>query len=265
MPAFMLKERPESRSQSTAERQDVLLYASGSPDPEFIRGQVLANTASILVTLGGTLYRQTPDISIEFEASDYALITVPYGKLQREAGSLRWGFDTTGGTVNIKAGLESIASYPAGAQGHEGAIGVNGDQVDGVDIVIPALKFNVSVRHPKAVITLAQAFALGDATGMTNNGIFFTKPAESFLFLGGTGSDGTDAEAEVHYQFAYSKNLQSKVIGGITVAEKKGWHVAWVEFKDGEVAGGKPIKPPKAIHIERVYESINFPSLFGFG
>jgi hypothetical protein len=231
-------------------------------DQEFIKAYAVSATPLALITGQGTIYRQ--DIKVDFESSAHATVTVPYAKDDKSAGSINWNYDTTGGTVRLKAALEHLATYPAGQEGHGGAIGVNGEDVEGVEIVIPALKIGVDVSHPAGVVTLNRVFQLADDTGTVNDDTFLTKPAGSFLFLGSTGSDGSEAEAQASYQFAYSKNLQNQIIGGITVAEKQGWDVSWVEFKD-DVAAGKPIRPPKAIHVERVYRRVNFPALFGFG
>lgn len=259
-------ERPDSRPQSNSTSETRKYWIAETTDPDVARALVLATAPGALVTLSQTLYRQTKEISLEPDTgASLWIATVPYAPQQTETGSMKWGFDTTGGTVNIKAALEHMESYPAGAEGHQGAIGVHGDEVDGTDIVIPALKLNVSYSWPKGIITLAQAKAYARNTGKVNSDTFMTFEAGEVLFLGATGSDGSDTPAEIAYQFACSENLQNKLIGGINVVEQKGWHVAWVEFKDGDVAGGKPIKPPKAIHVERVYEEVNLQALLGFG
>ena len=61
-----------------------------------------------------------------------------------------------------------------------------------------------------------------------------------------------------------SQNLANKVIGGITVAQKAGWNVAWVAYKPNN-AGAKPTIEPTAIYVERVYEQINMGLALGFG
>jgi len=258
-----ISERPVSRGQSNSTTEQRSYWIAEVSDANAVRAMVLAASPGAIITLTQTLYRQTKEISIEAEAANHWIATVPYGP--SEVGSVKWGFDTQGGTVNIKAALEHMASYPDGAASHGGAIGVHGDKADGVDIIIPALTLNVSYSWPKGIITLGQVKALARNTGKVNTDHFLTFEPGEVLFLGATGSDGTDAPADIAYQFACSENLQNKIIGGINVVEKKGWHVAWVEFKDGDVASGKPIKPPKAIHVERVYETINLQALVGFG
>src|SRR5262245_24913709 len=65
------------------------------------------------------------------------------------------------------------------------------------------------------------------------------------------GEEGSDTETEVAYDFACSENLQNVVIGEITVAEKQGWDVYWIEFKQ-DASGSRPLTQPEFIHVERV-------------
>jgi hypothetical protein len=258
--SFQFDELPDSRS-GDDDSQVRKYYANGSSDDVYVQAFARSTVPSVVVTATGNLYRQP--LQYDWESSNHCVVTANYARLKNETGSFSWNFDTTGGTVNIKASKSTIASYPGGAAQHDGAIGVNGEEVEGTEIIIPALKFNVSFRHPTGAINIAKAFQLGDATGSSNNDTFFTKPAGSFLFLGATGGDGTESEATLDYQFAYSKNLQNAVIGGITVTEKDGWDYAWIEFKS-DADAGRPIRTPLAIHVERVYDRISYGSTFGF-
>ena len=210
----------------------------------------------------GTLFRQ--DVQLDWQGRDVCYVKVPYGPRKKESGNFRLSFDTTGGTIHIKLAKSHVASYPAGAPNHGGAIGVNKDEVEGTDIVIPALKLTGTFTHPAGIITLPQIKHLARITGTVNNGTFLTMAAGEVLFLGCQGSEGTDTETSIAYQWACSENLQNEVIGGITVAQKDGWDVAWIEFKN-DVDGGKPIKPPAFIHVERVYRRIDMALALGFG
>lgn len=261
--SFQFGEKPDSRTGSSSEHNRKY-FACGTTDGDYVLAYADAMIEQAIVTLNGTLYRQP--ITIDSWKGPYCELSVTFSKQQQsenKVGSLKWNYDTTGGTVNIKAALEHMASYPAGAKEHGGAIGVNKDEVEGCEVVIPAMKFTVTYTHPRGFISLDRAFQHGDYTGAVNSNTFFTRPAGSFLFLGATGSDGSDADAEVTYQFAYSKNLQNKIISGITVTEKDGWDYAWISFKPDTNNGGA-VRVPQAVHVERVYERTNFATLFGF-
>jgi hypothetical protein len=134
--------------------------------------------------------------------------------------------------------------------------------VEGSDIVIPSLKLSYSIRRPQGVIDEEYARNIGRLTGKMNSTEFRGFDPGEVLFLGGTGPDGTNAEAEVTLQFAAEQNLQDLIIGAIDGIEKKGHDLLWVMWKD-DVAGGKPTKAPLAVYVERVYEEADLAGLLG--
>jgi hypothetical protein len=198
------------------------------------------------------------------------MVEIAYGTRKNETGDFTWDFDTTGGTIHITQAKEEVARFPAAsAPNQKGAIGVDGDEVKGTEIIVPALKINVNFRHPLGVITLPQADFLSDITGTVNNAVFLgTFAPGRVLFLGARGSDGSQAEATVSYQFAVGKNQLNQTIGSVTGVNKKAWEVAWVRYKDTIVtADGKdlPTREPKFVYVDRVYEEIDFRVALGFG
>lgn len=262
--SFIFEEKPDSRSggeESPSQTREY--YSYGETDEVFVQNYARSVIPAVVVTGIGNLWRK--DIAYKWRGP-LCDITATFGTLSDspQTGSFTWNFDTTGATVTVKAGKSHVASYPPGVKQHGGAINVTKDGVEGTEIIIPAMKFNVAFRHPQGVLNLSRAFALGDATGASNSDTFFTKGAGSFLFVGATGSDGSDAEAEVTYQFAYSKNLVNEVVGGIANVTKDGWDYAWLEFADAVNAGGA-VKNPIACHVDRVYDRIAFSTFFGFG
>jgi hypothetical protein len=270
---FRFEEKPGSRNQPTSMSEERNYFASGSSDPNFVRAIVESSTPLVIVTLTGILYRQTNDIDIKTNGSpDFWDITVKYGIENQDddeqSGGLGFDLDftTTGGTVNIKAGLEHKATYPAigDPDRHKGAIGVHGKEVDGCEIVIPALKLTFKVTHRPGVQNMARIRSLARNTGRTNITPFATFDAGECLFLGCNGKLGLAQRVEATYEVACSENLANEVIGGITVIEKKGWDVAWIQFKDN-VAATAAARQPQFIHVERVYKSIDLAGLLGFG
>lgn len=264
--SFHFRERPKSRSGTANPPTENYVYvAYGTTDSQFVHAYALGATPAFVSTIYGTLYRQ--DIKVDAEASDHWQVTVPYAQNKQETGQYRLSFDTTGGTVNIKASLATIERFPrAGdtAIDYKGLIGVHGEDVDGADIVIPALKLTVNYKHPFGVITLPQIKNLARLTGKTNSGPFLTFDAREILFLGATGSEGTDTETEVTYQFACSENATGITIGEIMDIAKAGHDVAWVEWEPYP-DGGKAARRPKCVHVERVYQEVDLASVLGFG
>lgn len=267
--AFTFEETPASRQESvdgSGSASYTLMYkAVGEFNDAVVMSYAYSLTpVSILVT-SGLLYRK--NITKDPDGWGQYLITVTYGKLDRKSvpsGSSTFSFDTSGATINIKAAKAHVASYPDSGNWHKGAINVKGDgDVEGVDIIIPALKLTYTFNHPQGVITESFARTLAGVTGMTNSATFRGFAAGELLFAGASGSDGSEAEAAVSYTMIASNNESSLSIGDITGIAKAGHDYAWVEFEDG-IDTGEPIRPPKRVHVERVYDSFNFASIFAW-
>lgn len=264
MPNFVFAELPDSRDSTGEPPTFNLRYkATGTQDEAFVNAYAYAATPAIWGTFYGVLFRQ--DIRVEPNGFNCWKVTVPYGKGSKPpTGQWTFSFDTTGGSFHIKASKETVNSYGTSPPDFKQLIGVHGDDVDGADIVIPALKINVAYKHPQGVVTIAMAKTLARLTGKVNNASFLTFDAGEVLFLGATGSDGTQTEAEVGYQFACEENLQNQVVGAISSINKDGWDIAWIKWKDA-VDGGLPVKQPEFVYVERVYERVDLAAALGFG
>lgn len=261
--AIQLFERPNSRQSSGREPEVIFTFGSvGEVNEQTVHAYVLINTPTSYASIYGTLYRQ--DIQLDPVGFDQFTITVPYRRNNRTPGSYSWSFDTTGGTALVVMSKETRASYPAGAPDHKQLIDVQGDTVNGTEIVIPSGRFTVNFRHPLGVVTQAKMNQLMDLTGTVNDSPFFGRAAGEVLFLGATGSDGSDAEAELAYQFAVSKNATGLSFGDIAGVAKKGWDVVWVRPESG-VDTGNSVKKPQFVYVERVYEEVDLATELGFG
>jgi hypothetical protein len=271
---FSFYEIPNSRSFTQDPPSSTFTYqASGELDERIVWSYALGATPAYVFSDVGILYRGSVDI--REKGHEQFEVTVPYTRKKNETGSFSWNFDTSGATVKIKVSREHIKSYPLlddhgdemPTDPHEGAMGVKDDgDVEGVEIIIPALKISAQFKHPQGVVTLAHAKNLARATGCTNLNPYLDGEFDGgeLLFLGATGSDGTDTDAEVNYQFAASQNADKLSFGKIANIVKKGWHYAWVEFKPSVDEGQKAVVP-KRVHIERVYNEIDFESVLGWG
>ena len=268
--SFSFDERPDSRAMRGNPPEWVWVYiATGEQDDETVWANAKALTPiSKLHSSEGLLWRK--DIRLRPAGFKQYIVTVPYGSLERDdppQGNFTFTFDTQGATINIKAAKEHVSTYlAAGAKNanHKGAIGVKeGGEVEGVDIIIPALKFSYTYSHASGVVNETFARSLADATGKTNTDTWRTFSPGELLFIGGSGSDGTDAEASVTYNMIASNNETNLTIGDITGIAKNGHDVLWIEFED-DVDEGEPIRAPKRVHVDRVYDSISFSSTFGF-
>jgi hypothetical protein len=223
--AFRFEEHPDSRSSTTKPPIITYVYkASGEPSVSTVHAFAIAATANVVSTVTGILYRQ--DVQIDPEGHALYRVTVPYAEKKKETGNYRLTFDRTGGTQDIDVSLQTVAKYKAAGAADPpdlgGAIGYNKGQIIGTQIVIPALKLTAHFRHPHGIISADQIKNIARATGKVNSDVFLGYNPGEILFLGTTGSEGTDSETEIAYHFAASENLQNETIGGITVEAKAG-------------------------------------------
>lgn len=172
-------------------------------------------------------------------------------------------FETSGGTQHATTSLETIASHaPPGrpVPNFKGAIGVNADGVEGVDITVPVFRFSETYAIAASAVNRGYAMVLFQLTGRTNNAPFKGFAAGEVLFLGASGSRRNSSYWEITFQFAASKNAVGLAVGDIAGIDKKGWEYLWVRFADVEDANVL-VKQPESVHIERLYEPGNFASL----
>lgn len=264
--AFTFEETPDSRSETYDPPAYTLIYkAAGEHDDYIVSLHAQSATPITVFRPTGTLYRR--NITMVPDGHAQYIVTVPYGQLDSSnvpTGSSTFSFDTSGATVKIKAAKEHVATYPTTNNHHKGAIGVKEDgDVEGADIVVPALKLTYGFSHAQGVVSETFARTIASATGRTNANAFRGFAQGELLFVGGSGSDGTEAAATVDYSFIAQANETSMSIGEISGIVKKGHHYAWVEFED-DTSGGEAIKPPKRVHVERVYDEIDFATYFGW-
>lgn len=239
----------------------------GTDNKDEVNAYAMGATPAFVISNYGILYRQ--DLQCDRTHYNHWKIQVPYAPAKNETGEWTWDFDTTGGTVHITQAKEEMRRYPtATAPNCLGSIAIDGDEVKGVDIVVPAMKINVQYKHPQGVLTLARAKFLNNMTGMVNSDSFLTFSPGEVLFLGARGSDGTESEATVSYSFAMAANAEGLTIGDIAGVAKKGWEVAWIRYHDTITnSDGKdwPTRVPQFVYVDRVYETISMSSALGFG
>ena len=232
----------------------------------FVHAYALGATPALASTIYGTLHRQ--DIRVQKLTYNQYSVEIPYGRRRNQTGQWTWDFDTTGGTVHITNG-KAERRYPADtAPDQKAAIGVNGDTVDGTDIVIPATKINVQFKHPLGVITLPQVRFLSSITGTVSSTPFLGYAPGEVLFLGARGADGSEAEATVSYQFAMSANASGLSFGSIANVAKKGWEVLWIRYQESEETADSvvhPVRVPQFAYVDRVYDETDLATALGFG
>ena len=194
-----------------------------------------------------------------------------------EAGFWRFSFDTTGGTHKITQSLETIHRVEADpadpAPDLKGAIGWDGKKVNGVEIVVPKLEFDITAYYPPASINAEYMKNLARKTGRTNDGEWLGFAEGEVLYMGSTGDGDVSLVSgarvkpiPIVHKYAASENVTDLEIGDMTVPAKAGFEYAWVRYKQIESDDATNIIPkPVHAYVERTYEKEDFAALFGFG
>ncbi len=171
----------------------------------------------------------------------------------------------------IYQSLETVTAYncidPAGPAppDFERAIGVNGDDVEGVEIEVGRVEFSVTKKWRRASMPVTYFQVLADLTDRSsvNDATFvfiwlnqtLTFPKGSLRFRCAPVKWKSNDEIEISYQFAYQRALTTAddfSIGNSENILKEGWMYLWVRYESTTNAGAA-VKKPTAAYVERVY------------
>lgn len=199
------------------------------------------------------------------------IVLAHYGSEEvREVGSSSYSFDLSDGTQHITQSLATVYSARADGVADEppdlkGAIGVNGDSVEGVDIFGGAFSFSETHYFNDEDITNEYKIQLARMQPSVNSQPFRGFQPGEVLFRGATGSKRAALEWEITFRFSVSLNVDDFVVQGFseTPISKQGWDYLWIKYHD-QVGSNSLIKRPKFLYIERVYDRYDF-ELLGIG
>lgn len=183
-------------------------------------------------------------------------------------------FDTTSGSAHITqanttniAGLtaaegqSSYATAGATAPDTEGAIDIEGDQVRGVDVTVPAFAFSETWTFPSESLVTKYLETIYALTGKINDAPWRIFDKGEVLFLGARGQlDREASKCQVTYSFSVSPNQENITVGQITNIKKGGWDYMTVTYETAAV-GGSIIKRPRFVYVNSVYEGGDFSKL----
>ncbi len=205
-------------------------------------------------------YREEP-------GTDHMEFSIGYNSDPPES-TLRWSFDTSGGTIKMTTSKATSRYAPSGrtAPDFKGAIGVKNTGKDaepeGVDVVIPGLKLTAVYKWPKNTVDFAYMKRLAGLTGKTNNNPFYTFAQGELLFLGATGELVPNIPTEVTYNFLASSNATGLTIGDVLGIAKKGHEYLWVTFEASEDTSAKKlVQRPLGVYVERVYDEADYSTM----
>lgn len=190
-------------------------------------------------------------------------------------------FSTKGGVMTRYIGLsdnrkfvpyalgdpEKTPLYPPTPVGW--LVGAKEKDVEGVEVVIPALEFNINRRVQKQNFKFSDMKSIWARTGTVNSETFLTFAGGEVLFEGAEGSYN-DEKWELNFGFKASPNVQSMSIstptylngqtiwGVFEITNKKGWEYLWMTIKTGDDRLPKYIDQ---INVIQVYPYSDFSEL----
>jgi hypothetical protein len=184
-----------------------------------------------------------------------------------ESPDSTFSFDTSGGSQHITQSIATRGRYgPKATAQLGGAIGYDGQSVQGVDIVVPVFSFSETHIFNVAKITQSYKLRVFQKTGCVNSDAFRGFAPGEVLFQGATGNRQGDDPSdpwEINYRFSSSLNRVNLRVGDITGITKRGWDYLWVQYEDAEDADKKIlVKKPCAVYVEQVYYETDFATLF---
>lgn len=267
--ATTVEERFPSRNAITSDSSsaDLHYWVSGTADPTVAEADALTEAPATYTNSIGQALVPT-SVSSDQIGNELHYCVVTYGpRKYPEPGDSDYSFDTGGGTQHITQSLETMQRVSIDGTGDsvpdfKGAIGVQGDNVEGVDITTPVYHFTETHQIAAASVTNAYKALLFAATGTTNDDTFRGYDAGEVLFLGAAGSQRDGAAWEITFRFAASPNVTGKTVGDLSGINKKGWEYLWVTYES--IATTDPdfiVKVPLYAHVERVYEESEYDNL----
>jgi hypothetical protein len=241
-----------------------------------------------------TVKLRAESYSVEYQGDDCWKVTINYEKIgaddttQTAPLKRARSFDTSGGTQHITNALQVKDSTgtvtdtgekvygPSGLDdgaSMKGAINVDDNGVNGVDIVVPAFQFQESYDVPLSVLTDAYIRKLGELTGTVNKEPFRGFKAGEVLFVGASGSHEWDEQrgngpGAITFKFVASpsagdgKTLLPLKVGDINNIAKGGHEYLWVRYATvADTAKSQITRQPIAVYVNRVYQDGDFSQL----
>lgn len=203
------------------------------------------------------------------------------GQPPPEPGTWQFSFDTTGGRAT-KTHAPLISRHWKSGAGDapdlKGAINFHGERPEGVEVVIPNLRFTITAWYEARDITTNFMKELARKTGSVNNDTWLGFAAGEILYHGGQGQGDVPTVAgqrvrpiALNHQYEASENQASVSVTGIdagspgaTIA-KKGWEYMWIRTIK-KIVNNVIGCENKHVYVNDPYEKkLAFRDFFGFG
>lgn len=181
-------------------------------------------------------------------------------------------FDTSGGTQHITQAPYGQTWWPAEAPNLGTTIGYTEDGPEGVDIIVPKLSIQVTMRWHLFAVTDTYVQGLAVLTGAQNLTPYRGYAQGELLFTGARGTSNGLEYWEITYNFEAQANRAnipwalSQVeppVGKGPIPFKHGHNYMW--FLTRKVASeNQVVEFVKAAYVAQVYPAYHFPTFLGF-
>lgn len=152
-------------------------------------------------------------------------------------------------------------------------IGVNGGEVEGVEIEVGKVEICVTKKWSAAALSASYLKLLADYTerSCTNDATFTITwlgqslifPRDTLRFRCAPVKSDSGGQLEINYNFAYQRSItraDNFRIGNSAPITKTGWEYLWIYSKPG-VSNSSPVVNPQYAYVQRVYPRMPFGAL----
>lgn len=173
---------------------------------------------------------------------------------------------TGSGIIDGTAGWNFTGSAPA-APDNQRAIGLHKDGVTGVDI--PSMKVGVSITFPTDLQLPLVRTLLRIDEPKTNSAAWLGFAPQELLYTGMEAQGGDTTRGSITMHFDGGENIPAGdprlvISTDLTIPSKNAHDYVWTLYTD-TVSNNVLFQTPKAAYVERLYDSMNFSTVFGFG
>jgi hypothetical protein len=176
-------------------------------------------------------------------------------------GSIAW--DTTGFTEHITSALSERVIGGDGTEDFGGAINVQGTSVQGIDKVVPAMKYSETWIMPAQVgMSVDFVKAVYSLTGTVNASQFRAFSPGEALFMGARAQwSGDQPYTTVTFDFNCRANDPDFYVKALEPTYKEGWEFAWVVYYPGSTGSGFLVQFPACVVIDTIYKKKDWGGL----
>jgi hypothetical protein len=174
-------------------------------------------------------------------------------------GSIAW--DTTGGTEHRTQAKSERVVGDAGLD-MQGAINVSGTSVQGIDVVVPTMRYTETWIMPLAVgLSTDYVAAVFSTTGKLNKSKFRAFAPGECLFMGARAQwSGDQPYVPVTFEFQARPHSSNYQLDGLPSTTKQGWEYVWIVY-DGDTNNNTLIQKPRAYVFDTIYDEAEFSLL----